>query len=111
MVGDEYAGRRKLALPCFSQSLILILTNYFYRQMLLNRQCRCLKTPQRVQVSLWCILIGYFGVLSIYHNTWTLWAQGFRLSACYDSGALRDTSGQGAPLKPPKTGFLVRNSR
>ena len=29
---------------------------------------------QRVQVSLWCILIGYFGALSIYHNdTWTLW--------------------------------------
>ena len=29
---------------------------------------------QRVQVSLWYILIGYFGGLSIYHNdTWTLW--------------------------------------
>ena len=34
--------------------------------------------PQRVQVSLWYILIGYlgFGGLSIYHNdTWTLWGR------------------------------------
>ena len=32
-------------------------------------------TSQRVQVSLWYILIGYFGGLSLYHNdTWTLWA-------------------------------------
>ena len=31
---------------------------------------------QRVQVSLWYILIGYFGGLSIYHNdTWTLWVE------------------------------------
>ena len=32
---------------------------------------------QRVQVSLWYILIGYFGGLSIYHSaTWTLWDLG-----------------------------------
>ena len=32
------------------------------------------KKTQRVQVSLWYILIGYFGGLSIYHNdTWSLW--------------------------------------
>ena len=31
---------------------------------------------QRVQVSVWYILIGYFGGLRIYHNdTWTLWGR------------------------------------
>ena len=34
---------------------------------------------QRVQVSLWYILIGYFGGLSVYHNdTWTLWVSYLR---------------------------------
>ena len=36
-----------------------------------------LRVTQRVQVSLWYILIRYFWGLSIYHNdTWTLWVKG-----------------------------------
>ena len=36
--------------------------------------------PQRVQVSLWYILIGYFGGLSIYHSdTWSLWVHNTRI--------------------------------
>ena len=40
--------------------------------VLLSSLCHCYS--QRVQVSLWYILIGYFGGLSIYHSdTWSLW--------------------------------------
>ena len=46
-----------------------------YKTFLLRVPC-----SQRVQVSLWYILIGYFGGLSISHNdTWTLWVMIARL--------------------------------
>ena len=59
--------------------------------------------PQRVQVSLWYILIGYFGGLSIYHNdTWTLWVP---LPGCPLASRPRPGAGQDLPV----LGLLGRN--
>ena len=47
---------------------------------------------QRVQVSLWYILIGSFGGLSFYNNdTWTLWEYSrFSIALCWQASALID---------------------
>ena len=57
--------------------------------------------PQRVQVSLWYILIGYFGGLSIYHSdTWTLWVQLYNKVALTLCDRREDKSLILAPLSP-----------
>ena len=61
------------------------------------------------------ILIGYFGVLSIYHNdTWTLWVKGDHLSY-HDKHGVRpdlDSGSSNCPgpsLYPQIGGFVVPN--
>ena len=56
----------------------------------------CLSFAQRVQVSLWYILIGYFAGLSIYHSdTWTLWAYCKEEAAQGSLGTHREASQDG----------------